>query len=281
MNSTIRKVSIPLPIMGGLGLLVCGLVGGTVYNLQQVRELEAELAEMRLSVDRVKSRPAGPSVETAQAATTATSAGSEEIDALRTEMTRVQGELARMAERQEASHAAVPPLAAETAQAAPAETQAAPAGDQVHGILASLESQDQALLKGVVKEILEQQEVEEREARRKRESEEMIRQMAQLLSLTPEQSTRVSALLAERMKAMEALRTQSNDQNRDDLRAKMQEVRKQGEEQLATFLTADQLTKYKEWTNSREGQRWGGGGRGPEGGGRGGQGMPGGGGQPR
>ncbi|CAN5407102.1 hypothetical protein BH09VER1_BH09VER1_09700 [soil metagenome] len=82
--------------------------------------------------------------------------------------------------------------------------------------------------------------------------------METALSLTPEQSEKMKAIMDAQRPAMDALR---NDQtlSREDRRAKMQELRKAVEPEIAAILTPEQKTKWEE-LRSQVGNRPGGGG---------------------
>jgi hypothetical protein len=54
---------------------------------------------------------------------------------------------------------------------------------------------------------------------------------------------------------MEEMRGQMERSDPETARAKMEEVRRKGEEQLALILTADQMAKYRDWQSQQPG--WG------------------------
>ncbi len=241
-----------LPKIAGIGVLGLFLVGGVGYNLQQVRSLQTELMELRTAVERANARPATATAPVTAAPARTAVAAPAEIESLRDEVSELRREWTGWREQQASPLALSAAPAGDAVGSAPAsEPATTPAPKAVGRILATLESQDQTLLKGVVKEILELNESEEREARRKRQAEEMTRQYAQTLSLTPQQLEKVTAITMERMAAMETLRASSNDGNREEMRTKFEEIRKQGEAQIAQLLTAEQLAKFQEILEQR------------------------------
>lgn len=93
-----------------------------------------------------------------------------------------------------------------------------------------------------------------------------LQRMATALSLTPEQSEKIKAIMEAQRPAMDAIRN-DNTLSREDRRAKMQELRKTSEPEIQAILTPEQKTKWEE-LRSQMANRPGGGG--PGGGGNGG-----------
>ncbi len=93
--------------------------------------------------------------------------------------------------------------------------------------------------------------------------------MATTLSLTPEQTEKIKALMESQRPAMEAIRN-DNSLSDEDRRAKMMELRKASEPQFAAILTPEQQKKWEEERAAMRARMGNGGGRG--GGGGGGQG---------
>lgn len=103
-----------------------------------------------------------------------------------------------------------------------------------------------------------------------------MQRMETALGLTPEQSEKLKAVFEAQRPAMDAIRN-DNTLSQEDRRAKMQELRKTMEPQIAAILTPEQ---QKKWEEERANMRQrGGGGGGGNGGGPGG-GGPGGGNPP-
>lgn len=129
----------------------------------------------------------------------------------------------------------------------------------------------------------ERQEEAEREAERERRREEarqrQIDRLAEQLGLNEYQKSEMNRVLGEadaaRRKAFEEMRA-AGDFDRDEMRAKMEELNEQQNQQLGSFLTPQQLEQYQDsrggwFDRARGGDRRGGGGdRDGGGGGRGG-----------
>lgn len=256
------RVAMPLPMLGAAACVTLGAIGGIVYDLQQVRDVQAELLDVRTTLEHVKTRAGAAAVETPKAAS-GRAVSPDDLDGLRGELAQVRGELAQVRgelaqvreERRTAPGGAPEALVAVVSpEANPAEApaalaaQAAPADGQMRHLLTALESQDQTLLKGVVGEILDQRQAEEREARRKRQAQELLKDLAKTLALTPTQQQQVGAILDQRAKTIDGLRAQANDQNRQDIRKRVEATRREGDLQIASLLTAEQATKYQGWS---------------------------------
>lgn len=248
------KLPLSLPVLGGFAVFALGLLSGVVFSLYRVQALESEIGELRLAVDRARARAAEAVAASEAVPPAAAAVAPEELDEVRAELGRVRQAVADLADRPAGTAlAAVPPPEIDARPTAAAdEAQARPADEQVAQILATLESQDQSLLKGVVQEILNQKAAEDREKRIKRQSQDMVKQLTKALSLSAQQAAQVGPIVLDRMKQVEDLRAKVNDQNRAAIKNQIQQVRREGEEQLSHVLTATQLTKYKDWQAREE-----------------------------
>ena len=94
--------------------------------------------------------------------------------------------------------------------------------------------------------------------------------MSTALSLTPDQSEKIKAIMETQRPAVDAIRN-DNSLSREDRRAKLQELRKTTDPQIEAILTPEQKTKWEE-LRAQMGNRQGGGGNG--GGGNGGGNQP-------
>ncbi len=99
---------------------------------------------------------------------------------------------------------------------------------------------------------------------------ERLQRMSTALSLTPDQSEKIKAIMETQRPAVDAIRN-DNSLSREDRRAKLQELRKTTDPQIEAILTPEQKTKWEE-LRAQMGNRQGGGGNG--GGGNGGGNQP-------
>jgi Spy/CpxP family protein refolding chaperone len=88
---------------------------------------------------------------------------------------------------------------------------------------------------------------------------ELLGQLTQTLSLTPDQQTQVKALLQERRGKMEALRSSGTQPTREQ----MEGIRKDIDAKISALLNDDQKAKFAAWQQQRMQNRRGPGGDAP------------------
>jgi DNA-binding MarR family transcriptional regulator len=74
--------------------------------------------------------------------------------------------------------------------------------------------------------------------------------VADQLKLTDDQKTKIQAVIDEQRAAMQELRQNGGTQDREAMMKKMQEMRKQTDEKIASLLTDDQKNQWKEMTGA-------------------------------
>ncbi len=254
----IKTVNVPGSMLVGTAVLFAATLVSALYAVGRARGFESDLAETRFQLDRLRKTVAEQAAAVASAArgpvrSEVASATAGELDELRAEIAQVRQELQHALDEPAMALASVPEPASSagpgTSELAP---QARAADETLRRVLATLEDQDQALLKEAVKEVLELQEQEERDARRKRQADDWVKQMTKTLSLSASQSDQVGAVVLDRMRRTEELRAGMNDENRAGVRKQIEEVRQSGEQQILSLLTAEQTAKYKEWQSKRQ-----------------------------
>jgi len=75
--------------------------------------------------------------------------------------------------------------------------------------------------------------------------EQRLNTMAEELKLTPDQKTKVKALLEDQAKKMEASRSEMQNLTQEERRTKMQASREEMNKKMKEILTAEQYTKYE------------------------------------
>jgi Spy/CpxP family protein refolding chaperone len=93
-------------------------------------------------------------------------------------------------------------------------------------------------------------------------ADQRLAHMTKMLNLTPDQQAKIKPILENQQSQMESLH-QDQSMSREDRMAKAQQIRQSSNTEIQQILTPDQQQK---WT-SMQGQRQGGGGRGPASGG--------------
>lgn len=260
-----------------LTLLSAG--GIVLYNLQQVRGLQAQLLDVQMSLDRLKARTAGRATPASAGEARTGGVSSEDFIALQAEVARLSQASAPGATTGGPANlavveAAVGPTdaaayAGQAVSAAPASASGSPDDPSAGGtpeermtrVLAQLESQDQQLLKEAVAEVLEDRRKAEREAALRKQAEQLTAELTKVLALNGQQQEQIGQIVRERHKAIEDLRAQTNDQNRSANRARMDQMRQEGEARIRALLTAGQNARYQEWQGKRENKRGGRGGK--------------------